>query len=119
MLNKREKRVMDCVYALCEKEGSCLCSPWDIQRQFPAGVRPDESQLEDILRALQTDGYFDVILSSRKGERVYVITLRPVGCAYRRENLQQRRNIALKISLAAVCAALSFLVGLLLRSLVS
>lgn len=110
---------MDRVYELCEKEGSCLCAPWDILQQFSPKERPDEEQLEDILHALQADGYFDVILSERKGDAVYVITLRPVGYAYRRESLQVRRNIAFKVALAAAGAVFSFLVGLLLRVIFS
>ncbi len=110
---------MDRVYELCEREGGCLCMPWDILQQFAAKERPDESELQDILHALQADGYLDVILSDRKGEPVYVITLRPGGYTYRRESLQEKRNIAFRVGLAVAGAVLSFLVGLLLRVIFS
>ncbi len=119
MLTKREKRVMDRVFELCGEEGSCLCAPWDILQRFAARERPDEAQLEDILHALQADGYFDIIRSERKGDPMYVITLRSDGYSYRRESLQVRRSIAFKVALAVGGAVLSFLIGLLLRVLFS
>ena len=119
MLTKREKRVMDRVFELCAGEGSCLCAPWDILQQFSARERPDEAQLEGILHDLQADGYFDVIRSERRGDPVYVITLRAGGYSYCRESLQVRRSIAFRVALATGGAVLSFLVGLLLRALFS
>ena len=110
---------MDAVYELCEKEGSCLCSPWDILQRFGPNENIDENKLENILCGLESDGYFDLIRSECKGDPVYVITLRGDGFAYRRENLQLKRSVYFKIVLTVCGAVASFLIGLLLRALFS
>lgn len=110
---------MDILYSLCEAEGSCLCAPWDILRQFQAKDDMDEAKLEKILSDLQSDGYVSVLHSDRKGEPMYVITMRAEGFAYRRENLRLRRDIYFKIALAAGGAILSFLIGMFLRAFFS
>lgn len=110
---------MDIVYELCADEGSCLCSPWDILRRFQAKENLDENKLEKILQDLQSDGYLDLIRSERKGDPVYVITLRSGGFSYRRESLQVKRNIYFKVALTVGGAIASFLIGLLLRALFS
>jgi high-affinity Fe2+/Pb2+ permease len=118
MLNKRERQVMDIVYRLCGEEGSCLCAPWDILRQT-SGEKWDEKKVEKILCDLQSDGYIGVIRSDRKGEPMYVLTLRVNGLSYRRENLQIKRGIFLKAALCVLGAIASFFIGLLLKSIFS
>lgn len=110
---------MQALYTLCDGSGSCLCSPWELLRRFPADRRPDEAQTEKILRDLQSDGYINLILSERKGERMYVITLRAGGIGFLREEQQLKRSILWKTFLTITGAVASFLVGLLLKVLFS
>ncbi|MBR7099637.1 MAG: hypothetical protein IKC91_00575 [Clostridia bacterium] len=119
MLNLKERRIMNAVYELCEGAGSCLCAPWDILARIEKKQRFDEATLEKILHDLQSDGYLDLIRSERKGDPVYVITLRANGYAYQRQNLFFKRNFYLKIAWTVGGAVLSFLIGLLLRSFFS
>lgn len=110
---------MDILYSLCLEEGSCLCAPWDILQQFEGKENMDEGKLEKILLDLQSDGYVSVLHSDRRGEPMYVITMRAEGFAYRRENRRIKRDIYFKIALATGGAVLSFLVGVLLRTFFS
>jgi hypothetical protein len=115
MLTRRENEVMSAVYALCHEKGICLVSPTELLAMLPARKKITADRLEDLLNQLAFDQYFELLSSERKGEKMYVISLRSNGYAYKRCSLQQKRNIALKLLWAVASAVVAFLVGLLLR----
>ena len=117
MLSKRESEVMHAVYGLCGGKESCLVSVYDILGMLPARRGHTAESVEEVLHALEYDDYFDLILSERKGERMYVITLHRSADAYRRGAQQMKRSAAFKIALSAAGAVVAFLVGLLLRAI--
>ncbi|MBQ8295160.1 MAG: hypothetical protein IJX87_01865 [Clostridia bacterium] len=115
MLNKRENEVMNAVYGLCHEKGVCLISPAELLALFPVRKKYTEESLEAILNALALDDYFELLSSERKGEKMYVISLRANGYAFKRCYTQMRRNVALKLVWAIASAVIAFLVGLLLK----
>lgn len=115
MLNKRESEVMCAVYSLCENKGICLISPSELLSLLPPRKKYTEAQLEKILNALALDDYFELLSSERKGEKMYVISLHSSGYAYKRCELQRRRDFALKILWAATSAVIAFIVGWILK----
>ena len=116
MLSRKENGVMEAVYELCDGMNSCLISRSDIISLLPKKELSGE-ELDDILFGLHVDGYFDLISSERKGEKMYVITLKDSGMAFRRTKKQRRRDIAFRIALALVGAVATFLFGLILRGI--
>lgn len=117
MLNKSENEVMAAVYSLCDGTEGCLVSPLDILSLLPAKHRINRDRLDDILNALKCDGYFDLISSERKGEKMYVINLKENGFAYKRAAKQRQRDVAFKIFLAFIGALATFVFGLVLKGL--
>lgn len=117
MLNKNENMVMAAVYSLCDGTEGCLVSPIDILSVLPAKHRLNCERLEEILTALQCDGYFDLIFSERKGEKMYVINLKESGFAYKRNARQKQRDITFRIFLAFIGAFATFIFGLILRGI--
>lgn len=117
MLNKSENEVMAAVYSLCDGTEGCLVSPVDILSILPAKHKLSRDKLDDILNALKCDGYFDLISSERKGEKMYVINLKESGFAYKRNAKQRQRDIAFKIFLAFIGALATFIFGLILKGL--
>ena len=115
MLNRRENEVMDRVYALCHEKGVCLISPVELLAMFSPRKKYTEAQLEKILEALALDNYFEFLSSERKGEKMYVISLRANGYAYKRCSLQKKRDMALRLLWAIASAVVAFLVGILLK----
>ncbi|MBQ7948464.1 MAG: hypothetical protein IJ284_01740 [Clostridia bacterium] len=115
MLNRRENEVMCAVYTLCHEKGVCLISPAELLALLPARKKYTEEKLEDILQQLSLDDYFELLSSERKGEKMYVISLRSNGYAYKRCSLQQKRDMAVKLLWAVTSAVVAFLVGLVLR----
>lgn len=68
-LNKKEDEVMNAVFTLANGKESFLVSPFEIIALLPPKASYDEEKLEGVLRALELDGYFELIFSDRKGEK--------------------------------------------------
>ena len=115
MLNRQENEVMNAVYSLCHEKGICLVAPGELLDILPPRKKINLEKLEDILNQLAFDDYFELLSSERKGEKMYVISLRANGYAYKRCSLQEKRKIAVKLLWAVTSAVVAFLVGLLLR----
>lgn len=108
---------MAAVYSLCDGTEGCLVSPVEIMAVMPGNRRVDTEELDAILNTLYCDGYFDLIHSERKGEKMYVITLKESGFAFKRTSKQKQRDISFKIFLAFLGAIATFLFGLILKGL--
>ncbi len=115
MLNRRESAVMNAIYELCHEKGVCLIAPSELLALLPARKKLTEDGLEKILNELALDNYFELLSSERKGEKMYVISLRADGYAFKRCSLQMRRDFAVKMFWAATSAIVAFLVGILLK----
>ena len=106
---------MNAVYALCHEKGVCLISPAELIDLLPLRKKYTEERLEEMLTQLALDDYFELLSSERKGEKMYVISLRTKGQAYKRCSLQQKRDVAVKMLLAVASAVVAFVVGLILK----
>lgn len=108
---------MSAIYSLCDGTDSCLVSPLDILSLLPSRKKYSLERIDDTLNALYQDGYFDLITSERKGEKMYVISLKENGKAYRRLAKQKQRDVAFKIFLAFIGATATFIFGLIIRAI--
>ena len=115
MLNRKESEVMNAVYELSAEKGVCLVSPSELIAVLPQRGGYTEEILEKILQALTLDNYFELLSSERKGEKMYVISMRANGYAFKRGYIQMKRDIAMKLVWAVASAIIAFLVGLLLK----
>lgn len=115
MLNRRETEVMNAVYGVCHEKGVCLISPSELLALLPSRKKYTEEQVEEILGELALDEYFELLSSERKGEKMFVISLRANGYAFKRGFVQMKRDVAQKIFLAAVSAVVAFAVGIILK----
>ncbi len=117
MLTKSENEIMRAVYDLCDGTDGCLVSPLEILSLLPAKRKYDIPKIESVLHDLMYDGYFDLITSERKGEKMYVINLKETGLSYKRTIKQQQRDIAFRIALAFIGAVATFLFGLVIKGI--
>ncbi len=118
-LSRRENEVMAAVFTLSQGKERFLVAPYEIFDLLPARSRPDEEKLERVLRSLELDGFFDYILSDRKGEKMYCIHMREEGLAFRRQDLQRRRDLIARLLFAGATGLLSAAIGLLLKAILS
>ena len=116
MLSKAENKVMRALTKMRKEKNSLLVSPLDLlvilgDKEF------NQTYLEKIIQDLCSDGYFDLVYSDRRGEKVYCITFLQKGQAYNRNQLIIRRNLAFRLGLSVVLAIVSFLIGLVLKAI--
>ena len=114
-LSGREDAVMNAVFTLSGGRERFLAAPYDLLAILPAKLKFDEDKLERALYDLGLDGYFDLVLSDRKGEKVYVIHLLPAGLNYRRSDYQRKRSVLFRWGVAAIGAVITALLGVILR----
>ncbi len=114
-LNRKENEVMRAVFSLSDGKDRYLVSPYELIAVLPSKSNYTEETLERVMRALELDGYFDFILSDRKGEKTYVIHMREAGLAYKRSDRKRKRSLCFKLALAVGSAVVTFFVGLILR----
>lgn len=118
-LNKRENAVMGAVFRLSGGKERFLVSLYEIIAILPPRASYGEEQVERTLRALELDGYFELIESDRKGERVFVVHMKEAGLSYRRNDSLMRRRLVFKLLVTLACGVLSALVGIVVKSLLS
>ena len=118
-LNRRENEVMGAMFALADGKERFLAAPDEIISMLPPKADYDEEKLERILHALELDGYFELISSERKGERVYVVHMKEAGRSYRRSDAKRKRSLMFRLAVTVLCGVLSFLVGVILKKIFS
>lgn len=116
MLTKTENKIMNYLFEVCKDKTSVLISPADLL----AIVKEERFtliDLENTVKDLSLDGYFDLIYSDRRGEPVYCITLLEKGKGFSRSKKVMRRNLAFRLGLTVSLAFLSFIIGLILKAI--
>ncbi len=116
MLNSRENKVMSLVYSASVNKNSLLISPTDLIKNLKIKDFTEE-KLDKTVNDLALDGYFDLVYSDRRGERIYCITLSDKGRAFGRNAKVMRRNLLFRIGLSAALAVFSFIIGLILKAI--
>ena len=118
-LSKRENAVMSAVFQLSEGKERFLVAPYELLALLPPRQNFNEEKLYRTLRSLELDGYFELIESDRKGERVFVVHMKEAGRCYRRNDSLLRRRLVFKLLVTRACGVLSALVGIVVKSLLS
>jgi len=116
MLKRCENDIMSAVYCLCDGGDGCLVSPLDIICLLPAGRKCSAQRVDEALTLLSREGFIDVIASERKGEKMYVISMRESGLNFKKNLKLRRQEFFNKIILAFVGAVATFLFGLILKA---
>ncbi len=118
MLSKLENKVMYAIYNKCRNKSSVLINKSSLIRLAGEGEKA-EQKLDEIVKDLYTDGYFDLVYTERQGEKVYCITLTEKGKGFPRVAKVVRRTLAFKLVVTVGFAVLSFVLGLILKAIFS
>jgi hypothetical protein len=118
VMNKKEKYLMNGIYAAAsQKTGQCLIAPFELLARIPYTVKFKENDLEPTMEALSLDGYFEYELANKKGDSVYLITLKEKGMAYEREKKNDRKKIYKRIVTTILFAVLGYVVKVIISAI--
>ena len=116
MLENGKKKILAFLTGLCREREAVLISPTDLIKNLRE-EELSENDLEKKVIELSNDGYFDLVYSDRRGEKVYCITLLEKGKSYFRKEKIERQNLVKRFFLTIGFAVLSFLVGVILKKI--
>lgn len=119
MLNKKEKQVMSFLYAKCKGKESVLIYPQEIANYLMPKYEINNIEVDQIINALVLDNYIEVVHSDNKGKLIYVISLKQKGSSFERENKHRKKTMYMLLARTVTLAIISFIVGLILRSIFS
>lgn len=114
MLTRTESKVMTAILKASGGRESLLISAQDVLSVI--GGETTETDVKKAVENLAEDGYFDLILSDRRGETVYCVTLKDKGKGYERSVKAFKRNLLYRLCLSAALAVFSFIIGLILKA---
>ena len=84
MINRTQKAIMSAIYKrAADKGGTCLIRPVELLSAIPYSVRFKRDDLPAYLKSLQTDDYFELIETDKKGDLHYCFTLHQNDSAHR------------------------------------
>jgi len=110
IMNKKEKAILRLLFDNCTKNsGSCILTPLDMLKAIPLDIEFSREELEPVLRVLETDEYFEMTVSSKKGEKVYCFTLLHKGMNIKREEQRAKKDLWKKILITLALAVMSVL----------
>jgi len=118
MLTKPESKVMDFIYENARDKKTVMFAP----KQILSAILPKHEitvkQLDSIMRNLALDGYIDVRNSEKKGNQVYVVTMKLRGEAWTRERAEATRRVVRRIGFQVALACIGFAITYLLWEII-
>ena len=111
-----KKKILIFLTRLCKERQSVLISPADLLNNLSVNDLGQDA-LEKKVVELSDEGYYDLVYSDRRGEKVYCITLLEKGKSYFRKEKIERQNLVKRLFLTIGFAVVSFLVGVILKKI--
>ncbi len=119
MLSRKEKSVMLYLYDMCQKKGTALLSALDIADGVFPKYDLSEQEVSVIINNLVLENYITVINSDKKGKAMFCVNLSTKGDSFMRELNNSKKTINLLILRTVLLGCLSFLVGMILKTIFS
>lgn len=109
VLNKKEKILMDVIVkSKMNKKGQVLMTPLQMLEKIPYSIEFREDELEPVLTGLVYDNYFTIDTAKRKGDTMYIITLKENGLGYIRQKKVERKKLIIRVAIASAIAIFTF-----------
>ena len=119
MLSRREKKVMLIIYECCvNKKGTCLMSPLDILNNLSKKDKYSEREVLNIIKSIDLDDYIEALPTEKKGELLYLFTLKTKGLAFKRELITQKRALYYKLILSGAGALVTGIIAIIIRVII-
>lgn len=118
-LNKKQRAVMNVIFREAQKnDGLCILSPDDILSAIPYKTEFAEEELPTTVNALKLDGYIEYEEATKKGEKVYCISLTTAGEGYEREKKRDRIKVYKKLAVVVGTAILGVIIKQIVTAII-
>ncbi len=98
MLERKEDALMRAIFTFATLKGGVgLIRPIDLLAMIPYNIEFKATDLEPVLGVLEMDDYIENVVTDKKGETFFCITLKKRGQAYKRTIELEKRNKRAKI----------------------
>ena len=117
MLSRKEKLIMQYILKQSGKKDTCLLLPLDIEHALAPRYVINQIEAQALLDGLVQENYINLVNSDKNGELVYCISILPKGKSFHREQHNIKKSWITAVVRTIVLAILSFVVGVLLKSI--
>ena len=117
MLDKKEKSVMLYLCEVCTPKRSYLISASTIAEEMSKKFLLSIAEIDEIMTSLAKDNYIDVVISDSKKGYFYCVMLKNKGVMFKKDLQKQKKELALLLVRTFCITILSFVVGLILRTI--
>ncbi len=100
-------------------KSTCLLSPLDVKHALDPKYSTNDIEVQAILDGLSQENYINLVNSDKNGELIYCITILPKGKAFHREQSNVKKTWSIAIFRTIILAILSFIIGIILKSIFS
>lgn len=117
MLEKKEKLVMLFLCEVCPNKRSYLISANKIAENISDKMLLSIAELDEIMVTLAKENYIDVVISDGKKGYFYCVAMKNKGLTFKRDLAKEKKEIGILVVRTIAVTVLSFIVGLLLKSI--
>lgn len=117
MLDKKEKFVMLYLCEVCTPKRSYLISASTIAEEMSKKFLLSIAEIDEIMTSLAKDNYIDVVISDSKKGYFYCVMLKNKGVMFKKDLQKQKKELGLLLLRTLCITILSFVVGLILRTI--
>ncbi len=108
---------MSYLYTKCDGKASQLVTKEELINCLVPKYDVGAVEIDDIVNNLVIEGYIERIMSEKKGQPIYCITLTAKGQGFEREQINSKKTVRNLIVRTVLLAILSFAVGMILKAI--
>lgn len=116
-MTNKEKLTLKFLCLHCQKKKTYLISPHEICFALSKKYVLSTSEIDDIMVSLSRQNFIDFVVSDSKNGYFYCVNLKLAGQNFLFNERQKKRNFALLVLRSCFLATVSFLFGVLLKTI--
>jgi len=93
-------------------------SPLDILSSLSKKDKYLEREVLDIIKSIALDDYIEALPTEKKGELMYLFTLKTKGFAFKRELMMQKRALYYKLIFSGAGAIVTGIIAIIIRIII-
>lgn len=118
-MDRKSRAVLSYLCKVCVKKRTYLISPYDVAAALSKKFVLSIAEIDEIMVELSNENYIDFVISESRQGYYYCVTMKKRGQSYERDMQRARKSFGLLILRSIFLATLSFIFGLILKTIFS